>query len=76
MGAFSEPEQWRFGWERFHTRDEWLDQLPTTGGHTRLPPAKLEEMPAGIGAAVDAVGGGFTMCYATVVVTAARADAS
>jgi hypothetical protein len=30
----------------------------------------LEEAPAGVGAAVDAVGDGFTTRYATVVVTA------
>ncbi|WP_424530287.1 hypothetical protein ACOZ38_11610 [Sphaerisporangium viridialbum] len=48
VGAFSEPEQWRFDWERSYTRDEWLDQLPTTGGHTQLPPATLEEVLAGI----------------------------
>ncbi|MET8679603.1 class I SAM-dependent methyltransferase [Streptomyces sp. NPDC004647] len=76
VGALSEPEQWRFDWERSYTRDEWLDQLPTTGGHTRLPPAKLEEVLAGIGAAIDAVGGSFTMHYATVVVAAARTDAA
>jgi len=35
------------------------------------PPAKLDELLAGIGAAVDAAGGGFTMRYTTVVVTAA-----
>ncbi|MFF3326153.1 class I SAM-dependent methyltransferase [Streptomyces sp. NPDC002889] len=76
VGAFGEPEQWRFAWERSYTRDEWLDQLPTTGGHTRLPPAELEEVLAGIGAAIDAVGGGFTMRYATVAVTAARTGAT
>ena len=40
-GAFGEPEQWRFDWERTYTRDEWLDQLPTFGGHSRLPPDTL-----------------------------------
>ena len=69
-GAFGDPEQWRFDWERPYTRDEWLDQLPTQGGHSRLPPAKLEEISAGVGAAVDAVGGSFTMQYAAIVVTA------
>jgi SAM-dependent methyltransferase len=34
--------------------------------------ARLEELLAGIGAAVDAVGGSFTMRYATVAVTATR----
>ncbi|GAA4599188.1 class I SAM-dependent methyltransferase [Planotetraspora phitsanulokensis] len=71
-GAFGDPERWRFDWERFYTRDEWLDQLPTHGGHTRLPQAQLDEVLAGMGAAVDALGGGFAMHYATVVVTAAR----
>jgi SAM-dependent methyltransferase len=74
--AFGEPEQWRFDWARPYTRDEWLDQLPTFGGHSRFPPAKLEGLLAGIGAAIDATGGSFTMRYTTVVVTAARTDAS
>jgi hypothetical protein len=72
-GAFSEPEQWRFDWDRRYTSDEWLEQVPTMGGHTQLAPAKLDELLAGLGAAIDAVGGGFTMNYATVAVTAARA---
>lgn len=61
---------------RSYTWDEWPDQLPTTGGHTQLPPAKPEEALAGIGAAIDAVGGSVTMRYATVAVTAARTDAA
>jgi len=71
-GGFSEPEQWRFDWDRSYTRDEWLDQLPTTGGLTQLPPDKLAEVLAGVGAAIDAIGGSFMMHYATVAVTAAR----
>ena len=72
VGAFSDPEEWRFDWERSHSRDEWLEQLPTSGGHSLFPRATLEELLAGIGAAIDAVGGSFTMRYAAVVVTAAR----
>ncbi|MDJ1130861.1 class I SAM-dependent methyltransferase [Streptomyces iconiensis] len=71
-GAFGEPEEWRFDWERTYTRDEWLDQLMTHGGHIALPAATREELVAGIGAAIDAVGGDFTMRYTAVVVTAAR----
>ena len=74
-GGFSEPEQWRFGWERSYTRDEWLDQLPTFGNLTRLPPAQLAQVQAGVGAAIDALGGSFTMPYTTVAVTAARTGA-
>lgn len=73
VGAFSEPEQWRFDWERSYTRHEWPDQWPTSGGHSQFPPGKLEELLAGIGAAIDAVGGSFTMRYTTAVVTSARA---
>jgi SAM-dependent methyltransferase len=57
VGAFGGPEPWRFDWERPYTRDEWLDQLPTVGDASQFPPAKLEELLAGIGAAIDAVGG-------------------
>jgi hypothetical protein len=46
--------------------------VPTLGPHTRLPPATLEDLLAGIGAAIDAAGGSFTMQYTTVAVTAAR----
>ncbi len=71
-GAFGETEQWQFDWQRSYTRDEWLDVVPTSGGHNQFPPDKLGQLLAGIGAAIDAVGGQFTMGYAAVVVTAAR----
>lgn len=71
--AFGEPEQWRFGWERPYTRDEWLEQVPTFGGFSRIPPDQQEQILAGIGAAIDAAGGGFTMGFTTLAVTAARA---
>ena len=72
-GGFSDPEQWRFDWKRHYPRDEWLDQMPTSGGLTRLPPDKLAEVLEAVGAAIDAMGGSFTMDYATVAVTATRA---
>jgi SAM-dependent methyltransferase len=70
--AFGDPEQWRFDWERSYTRDEWLELVPTSGGHSRLAPATLQEVMAGIAAAIDAAGGRFTMLYAAVVLTAER----
>lgn len=70
--AFAEPERWRVNWERQYTRDEWLDQIPTFGGHSRFPQATLDELIAQMGDAIDAVGGGFTMAYAAIAVTAAR----
>jgi hypothetical protein len=71
-GAFTEPEQWRFEWERCYTREQWLDQLPTQGWLTRVAPDALARILDGTGAAIDALGGAFTARYATVVVTAAR----
>lgn len=41
-----------------------------------IPADRLAELLAGLGAAIDAVGGSFTMRYTTVAVTGARADAA
>ncbi len=71
-GEFSEPEQWRFDWECTYSRDEWLDQLPTLGALTQLAPDQVAHVLAGVGAAIDAMGGSFTMAYTTVAVTAQR----
>jgi SAM-dependent methyltransferase len=70
--GFGDPDQWQYEWEWSYTREAWLDQLPTHGGHTQLPPAQLEELLSGVGDAIDAVGGRFTGHYTTVAVTAAR----
>jgi SAM-dependent methyltransferase len=69
---FGEPERWRFDSEQRYTRDQWLEQVPTFVGHGRFGPAQLDELLAGIGAAIDAAGGSFTMSYATVAVSAGR----
>jgi SAM-dependent methyltransferase len=75
-GAFREPEQWRLDWEHRYTRDEWLDQVPTTGDHGQYPQEQLDELLRGLAAAIDAVGGSFMLDYTTVTVTATRtADA-
>jgi SAM-dependent methyltransferase len=74
-GAFDDPQTWRFDWSRPYTRAEWLDQVPTFGGFSLLPPDARAELLAGLGAAVDSVGGAFTMEYATLVATAARGPA-
>ncbi|MFI9403519.1 class I SAM-dependent methyltransferase [Nocardia sp. NPDC052316] len=71
-GAFSEPQRWQFDWEQRYTREEWLDFSATTSATTRLPQPVLDEVLAGLGAAVDAVGGSFTVRYATVMVGAVR----
>ncbi|MFJ7213401.1 class I SAM-dependent methyltransferase [Amycolatopsis sp. NPDC098790] len=71
-GRFGAPERWSFAWERAYTRDEWLDLLPTTGGLTRLAPDALADVLDGVGAAIDALGGGFTLSYTTLAVVATK----
>ncbi len=71
-GVFQDLDTWFFDWERPYTRDEWLDAVPTFGGSNQLPAAQLNELLAGIGAAIDDIGGGFTMGYTTVVATAVK----
>src|ERR1700683_5094393 len=70
--AFGDPEHWEFEWDRPYTRDEWLEQVPTSGFAVRLQPDAMQQILAGIGAAIDAAGGTFTMHYTTVAVTAAH----
>ena len=69
-GAFDKPEQWRFEQAQSYTRDEWLDALQTTGGV--IPESQLPDLLEGIGNAIDAVGGSFTLRFLTFAVTAAR----
>ncbi|MCC3314807.1 class I SAM-dependent methyltransferase [Nocardia africana] len=71
-GGFGDVRRWRFDWERRYTRDEWLDQMPTQGTLTQAPAEVVEQVLAGVGEAIDALGGSFTMGYATMVLTAAR----
>ena len=71
-GGFGEPEEWLADWSRPYTRDEWLDLVPTLGGFRQSPRSVQAQLLAGLGAAVDAAGGAFTMGYTTLAVTAAR----
>lgn len=72
-GTFDEAEEWRFDWQRTYTRDEWLELLPTSGLAGRIPAATMTELQAATGAAIDALGGAFTMPYTSLVLTARRA---
>jgi hypothetical protein len=71
-GTFGESEQWRYDWDTPHTRVEWLELVPTFGGHSLIPAAQRDELLAGLGAAVDAAGGSFSTHCTAVVVTATR----
>jgi SAM-dependent methyltransferase len=67
---FGTPEVWRYAWEHEYTREEWLDQVPTAGGHALLPPAELAALLEGLG---EVTGERFTMPYTTIAVTAVAA---
>jgi hypothetical protein len=68
LGAeFTTPEVWRYTWEHEYTRDEWLDLIPTAGGHNLLPEAELSALLDGLG---QVTGERFTMPYTTSAVTA------
>jgi SAM-dependent methyltransferase len=70
--VFAAPEEWRYDWKHTYTRDDWLDQVPTFGGHSLLSDPQLNALLAGIGTAIDAVGGRFVMHYTTSAVAAFR----
>ena len=70
-GGFEEPEEWSFDWERA-TPARMAGPDPHPARLTRLPPEQLAAVLDGVGAAIDALGGRFTMPYATVAVTASR----
>ena len=48
----------------------------TSGLSSQLPPATIEALLTSTRAAIDAVGGSFTMGYATVAITATRPGAA
>ncbi|GGK91800.1 class I SAM-dependent methyltransferase [Nocardia jinanensis] len=74
-GAFGEPVRPRFDWQATITRAAWLDQVPTMGGHNRIPEDRLTELLTGLARVVDDHGGSFTMNYATIAIIADRTAA-
>ena len=70
--AFTDPERLRFDWQRSYTTGEWLEQVPTFGGHSTFPPERLAQLLLGLRTAIDNVGGTFTITYAALAITARR----
>jgi SAM-dependent methyltransferase len=71
-GAFADSQRLRFDWTTSISRDAWLEQVPTMGGHNHIPEDQLARLLDGLGRVVDEHGGSFTMNYATIAVTAGR----
>jgi len=72
-GAFDTPRVRRYPWEQEYTREQWLEVVPTFGGYDLLGARQVDELRDGLGAAIDAAGGMFTMGYETLLLTATRA---
>ena len=71
-GAFDTPRVQRFPWEQTYTREQWLEVVPTFGGHGLLDTEQADELMNDLGSAIDAAGGSFPMSYETVLMTATR----
>jgi SAM-dependent methyltransferase len=71
-GTFDTPRVRRYPWEQTYTREQWLEVVPTFGGHGLLDAAQVDELMDGLGSAIDAAGGSFTMSYETLLITATR----
>lgn len=67
-----ESERLRPDWQATITREARLDQVPTMGGHNRVPADRLAELLDGLGNVIDEHGGSFTMTYATIALIASR----
>ncbi len=71
--AFTNVNRATFPWSRTYTRDEWLDQLRTSGIAKPLATAgKLDAVLEGTATAIDAAGGSFTLDSVAVALTATR----
>jgi SAM-dependent methyltransferase len=70
--GFDHVEHRLYDWDRYHTRDEWLDQLPTHSGHRRLQHHVLTELLDAVGSAIDQLGGSITVHHSTRLLTAVR----
>lgn len=71
-GGFGRPETWEVAWEHEYAKEAWLDQVPTSGGHSRLPADQLAALLDGFAAVIDEAGGTITMPFVTVVLSATR----
>lgn len=71
-GSFGPQEVLVHEWSITHTRDEWLDQLPTHSDHRMLPVGRLALLLAAVGDVIDGRGSSLTIRYETICWTAER----
>jgi SAM-dependent methyltransferase len=68
--AFASVEHRRFPWDQPYSRQQWLELTSTHSDHLVLDPAQLARLLAGLGAAIDSLGGSITARYVTEAVLA------
>jgi SAM-dependent methyltransferase len=71
-GEFSAPDQWSASWDRTYTTAEYLDLMLTMSPLALLTSEQAAELADTCGAAIDALGGGFTANYETLAVAVTR----
>jgi SAM-dependent methyltransferase len=71
-GGFTAPSILRFSWDKYYPAEEWLDQLQTHSDHRLLSKETIAALLPQLGEVIAAFGGGFTMSYTTMLITAAR----
>ncbi len=71
-GVFTGVEARTYPWDTVYDRPSWVDLVATQSDHLRLPDAQRRALLAGLGDAVDALGGSLTCHYSTLLVLATR----
>jgi SAM-dependent methyltransferase len=71
-GQFEMVEVHRFPWEQRYGTSEWLEHLCTHSDHQALAPDARSALLDEVGEVVEALGGGVTIAYQAVLVTARR----
>jgi SAM-dependent methyltransferase len=66
-GHFEAPRISTYDWEQEYSRDQWLDVLQTHSDHRLLPEAQRAALLAGVGTAIDRLGGGLRLSYQTIL---------
>jgi len=56
-GGFTRPQRWRLDWTQRYTKEQWLAQAATFGGHQSIEPAARAELAAEMDAAIERAGG-------------------
>jgi SAM-dependent methyltransferase len=68
-GQFDDIELMRFTHHVTYSTDQWLGLAATHSDHHTLPPEQLSGLLRALKGGLDALGGGFTMRYETLLVT-------